>query len=214
MRASAPTIARAARSEAERAEKGAGQMRSCTPILVGTRAAGICHQACTAPRRARRTVPANPQAPSHADPRTARRHEGAGARLKRFFLFHRARRILFLSRTKREWGAHPRGTRPLREQASPWPPDGGPHHSGRWITAPTPPRWGQKKTDRPPAVHLFPLMPVDGLSDTRPSAGASPHGCRSGWTRCPRVPASPGWTAGLLRSPAGGRQRSGAGCGA
>ena len=46
---------------------------------------------------------------------------------KRFFLFHRARRILFLSRTKREWGAHPRGNGPLAEPASPWPPFGGPH---------------------------------------------------------------------------------------
>ena len=45
---------------------------------------------------------------------------------KRFFLFHRARRILFLSRTKREWGAHPRGNGPLREQTPPWPPFGGP----------------------------------------------------------------------------------------
>ena len=38
---------------------------------------------------------------------------------KRFFLFHRARRILFLSRTKREWGAHPRGNSPWREQIPP-----------------------------------------------------------------------------------------------
>ena len=66
----ASTPARGARSGAERAERGAGQMRSCSPILVGTRAAGIRHQACTAPRRARRGAIANPQAPSHADPRT------------------------------------------------------------------------------------------------------------------------------------------------
>ena len=46
---------------------------------------------------------------------------------KRFFLFHRARRILFLSRTKREWGAHPRGNSPWREQIPPRPPSGGPH---------------------------------------------------------------------------------------
>ena len=68
-----PTTARVARSEAERAEREAGQMRSCTPTNHRTRAAGIRHQACTAPRRARRTVPVNPQAPSHADPRRARR---------------------------------------------------------------------------------------------------------------------------------------------
>ncbi len=57
------------------------------------------------------------------------------------------------------------------------------------------------------------ITPGDGLSDTHPSAGASPHGCRSGWRRCPHGPASPGWTAGPRRFPAGGRQRSGAGCG-
>ena len=41
----------------------------------------------------------------YADPRA---HGGPPHRSapKRFFLFHRARRILFLSRTKREWGAH------------------------------------------------------------------------------------------------------------
>ena len=32
----APTTARAARSEAERAERESGQMRPCTPIFVGT----------------------------------------------------------------------------------------------------------------------------------------------------------------------------------
>ena len=36
IKASAPTTARAARSEAERAERESGQMRPCTPIFVGT----------------------------------------------------------------------------------------------------------------------------------------------------------------------------------
>ena len=54
----------------------------------------------------------------YADPRRAEGH-CTGARLKRFFLLHRARRILFLSRTKREWGAHPCGNSPLRERRSP-----------------------------------------------------------------------------------------------
>ena len=69
----AATIARVARSEAERVERGAGQMRSCNPVDLRTRAAGINCQVRTAPRRARRQVLANPQAPSHTDPRTARR---------------------------------------------------------------------------------------------------------------------------------------------
>ena len=57
------------------------------PRLKMHRAAGTNDQACTVPRRARRPVLANPQAPSHADSRTARRHEGAGARQKAFFSF-------------------------------------------------------------------------------------------------------------------------------
>ena len=101
-----PTTARVARSEAERAEREAGQMRSCTPTNHRTRAAGIRHQACTAPRRARRTVPVNPQAPSHADPL----HRSAS---KRLFLLHRARRVLFLGKTKKRMGgASPRGNGP------------------------------------------------------------------------------------------------------
>ena len=62
-------------------------MRSCTPIFVGTRAAGIHHQVCTAPRRARRGAIANPQAPSLVNSRIARRHEGAGARLSVLFFW-------------------------------------------------------------------------------------------------------------------------------
>ena len=64
-------------------------------------------------------------APIRRPPSRAEGH-CTGARLKRFFLFHRARRILFLSRTKREWGAHC--------------PAGNPAESpGRLITAPTAP---------------------------------------------------------------------------
>ena len=97
---------RAARSEAKRAERGAGQMRSCSPILVGTRAAGISRQICTAPRRARRPVPANTQAPSHADPRTATLHVCAKLRPKRFLSLDRARPVSLLARPKEKWGVH------------------------------------------------------------------------------------------------------------
>ena len=81
-------------------------MRSCNPVFVGTRAAGIRHQACTAPRRARRKVLANPQAPSHADPRSATLHECAKLRPKRFFSLDRARPISLLARSKEKWGVH------------------------------------------------------------------------------------------------------------
>ena len=189
-----PTTARVARSEAERAEREAGQMRSCTPTNHRTRAAGIRHQACTAPRRARRTVTRR----HHLTPTPVARggplHRSAS---KRLFLLHRARRILFLGKTKKRMGAHPPvETAPLREQP-PWP-----LFSGRKRK-----RTAFRRSKRP-------LMPGDGPSDTHPSAAASPHGCRSGWTRCPHGPASPEWSAGPHRSPADGRRRSGAGCGA
>ena len=62
-------------------------MRPCTPIFVGTRAAGIRHQACTAPRRARREALANPQAPSHAAPRTATLHQRCKVATKSVLFF-------------------------------------------------------------------------------------------------------------------------------
>ena len=103
------TPAGAARSEAERAERGAGQMRSCSPMPSVPSTAGISRQICTAPRRARRIVLANTQAPSHADSRTARRHEGAGARPKAFFSFGPCTaRFLFGKTEKKMGGALPR----------------------------------------------------------------------------------------------------------
>ena len=112
IKASAPTTARAARSEAERAERESGQMRPCTPIFVGT-----------APRESVFKSAPYSAAPV-GKPSQPRRHHLTPTPVqqlcthvqscdqKRFFLFHRARRILFLSRTKREWGAHPPWKRP------------------------------------------------------------------------------------------------------
>ena len=83
-------------------------MRPCNPILVRTRAAGIRVQVPTAPRRARRGAIANPQAPSHVNSRTARRHEGAGARQKAFFSFGPCTaRFLFGKTEKKMGGALP-----------------------------------------------------------------------------------------------------------
>ena len=112
MRASASTNARAARSEAERAERESGQMRPCTPIFVGT-----------APRESVFKSAPYSAAPVGKPSQTRRHHltptpvqqlctHVQSCDQKRFFLFHRARRILFLSRTKREWGAHPPWKRP------------------------------------------------------------------------------------------------------
>ena len=122
-----PTTARVARSEAERAEREAGQMRSCTPTNHRTRAAGIRHQACTAPRRARRTVPVNPQAPSHADPRRARRATAPERVKAPFSLTPGAARSLFGQDQKENGGRIPRGNGPLREQ-----PRWGPHRPTRF----------------------------------------------------------------------------------
>ena len=119
MRASASTTARAARSEAERAERESGQMRPCTPIFVGT-----------APRESVFKSAPYSAAPV-GKPSQPRRHHLTPTPVqqlcthvqscdqKRFFLFHRARRILFLSRTKREWGAHPPWKRPPGGSQSP-----------------------------------------------------------------------------------------------
>ena len=54
----------------------------------------------------------------YADPRRAEARTCRSA-IKRFFLFHRARRILFLSRTKREWGAHPLWEQPPWREPAP-----------------------------------------------------------------------------------------------
>ena len=107
IKASAPTTARAARSEAERAERGAGQMRPCTPT-----------QGAPAPREsAFKSIP-HPAAPVGELSQTRRHHltptpvqqlctRGAKLRPKRLFLLHRARRVLFLGKTKKRMGGAP-----------------------------------------------------------------------------------------------------------
>ena len=102
MRASASTTARAARSEAERAEREAGQMRSCTPTTSAPsatgRQSGKSQKSIACPK-------ARPNRSRHwyADPR-AREGPLHRSAPKRFFLLDRPRPVLFLSRTKREWG--------------------------------------------------------------------------------------------------------------
>ena len=69
---------------------------------------------------------AGPNRRRHRSAAPLARRATAPERVKALFLFHRARRILFLAQPKREWGAHPYGNSPLREQDPPWPPDSGP----------------------------------------------------------------------------------------
>ena len=124
------------------------------PDAVGTRAAGINCQVSAAPRRARRTVLANPQAPSHADPRTATLHACAKLRPKRSFLLDRARPVFFSTRWKRKWGVHPRWTSP---------PCGSRHPPGRRSAAPPhltqpngkPHPFSQRGTQQPDTPSFF-----------------------------------------------------------
>ena len=83
-------------------------MRPCTPITSAPAPRESAFKFRTASRRARREAIANTQAPSHADPRTARRHEGAGARQKAFFSFGPCTaRFLFGKTEKKMGGALP-----------------------------------------------------------------------------------------------------------
>ena len=125
IKASAPTTARAARSEAERAERGAGQMRPCTPLT----------SASTPRESAFKPVP-HPAAPVGQSSQTRRHHltptpvqqlctpvQSCGQ--KRSFLLDRARPVFFSGKTERNGGCIPLD-KPLAEQRFPRPPDGGP----------------------------------------------------------------------------------------
>ena len=102
MRASASTTARAARSEAERAEREAGQMRSCTPTPSALSATGRQlqksqkTQACPKVRQ-------NRSRHHYAD---SRAHGGPLHRSapKRPFLLDRARPVFFSGKTEKKMG--------------------------------------------------------------------------------------------------------------
>ena len=104
IKASAPTTARAARSEAERAERGAGQMRPCTPLT----------SASTPRESAFKPVP-HPAAPVGQSSQTRRHHltptpvqqlctpvQSCGQ--KRSFLLDRARPVFFSGKTEKKMG--------------------------------------------------------------------------------------------------------------
>ena len=107
--ATAPTIARAARSEAERAERGTGQMRFCTPA-----------QDAPPPRESTAKCTPHPAAPVDMSPQT-RRHHLAPTPVQqlcthvqscdqpRSFLLDRARPVFFSGKTNK--GSPPRPAR-------------------------------------------------------------------------------------------------------
>ena len=103
--AAAPTPARAARSEAERAERGAGQMRPCTPTTWAPSATGRQSQesqkgiACPKARQ-------NRSRHRYADPRRAEGH-CTGARQAPFSFGPCTARFLFGKTEKKMGGASP-----------------------------------------------------------------------------------------------------------
>ena len=105
MRASASTNARAARSEAERAEREAGQMRSCTPTPSAPSATGRQYRPHRRPKRAR--MPGKIGAGTGTP--TPVRAEGhcTGARPAPFSLTPGAAHFLFGATKKRMGGALP-----------------------------------------------------------------------------------------------------------
>ena len=119
IKASAPTTARATRSEAERAERGAGQMRPCTPLT----------SASTPRESAFKPVP-HPAAPVGQSSQTRRHHLTPTpysnfartckvATKSVFSLTPGAARSLFGADKKRMGGASPVETAPWREPVSP-----------------------------------------------------------------------------------------------
>ena len=107
------------------------------------RAAGINHQACIVPRRARRPSTENAQASSHVDPRTATLHACAKLRPKRPFLLDRARPVFFSGKTEKKMGgASPLDKPPCGSRHPPWPP--------RRRPIPPPPAAGTSAPPSPP----------------------------------------------------------------
>ena len=103
-----PTTARGSRSEAERAEREAAQMRPCTPLTSAPSATGRQLQTCRRPKRARR--PAQIDACTDTSTPVARRAtapERANA-----FLFGPCTARFSFGTTKEKWGVHPRWTSP------------------------------------------------------------------------------------------------------
>ena len=110
-RRDAPTTARGARSEAERAEREAGQMRPCTPTIWAPSATGRQHRPRRRPKRARRPaqIGAGTDTPTPVQQLCT---YVQSCDQKRSFLLDRARPVFFSTRWKRKWGVHPCWTSP------------------------------------------------------------------------------------------------------
>ena len=99
------TTARGVRSEAERTERDAGQIRSCTPTTSAPSATGRQYLPRRRVKRARRSGKIG----AGTDTPTPVRTEGhrTGVRSSAFFSSTGRGAFSFWARPKREWGAHP-----------------------------------------------------------------------------------------------------------
>ena len=115
-----------ARSDAERAKREAGQMRSCTPTTSAPSATGRQLQTCRREKRARRQAKIG----ACTDPPTlvARRHERAGARLSGLFFWTVHGPFSFPQVGKENGGCITAGQAPCGSRDPRGRRDGGPSH--------------------------------------------------------------------------------------
>ena len=167
MRASAPSTAREARSEAERAEREAGQMRLFTPTIWAPSATGRQLQesqktiACPKAGQNRRLH-------RYADPRRARR-AAAPERAQAAFSFGPCTARFLFRKSEKKTGGASRLDKPPAGAESPWPPDGGPNFHGRFVTSLTRSRGGH--TIGPPRA-VAPTGARNGFTPARRCAPA------------------------------------------
>ena len=165
--ATVSTTARGARSEAERAEREAGQMRPCNPTTWAPSATGRQQQesqksiACpkASPNRSRHR---------YADPRCARRVT-APERVQAAFSFGPCTARFLFRKSEKKTGGASRLDKPPAGAESPWPPDGGPNFHGRFVTSLTRSRGGH--TIGPPRA-VAPTGARNGFTPARRCAPA------------------------------------------
>ena len=188
-----PTIARVARSEAERAEREADQMRPCTPLTTAPSGTGRQLQIRRRPKRARR--PGKIGACTDTPTPVARGGPLHRSAPSAFFSSTGRGAFSFWARPKREWGAHPPWKRPPAGAEIPRAVANRPYRPRR-----SPPK---KKTAGPPPSRLVfpdrkgPLSSADSRSWWCPSAARHvprpprwrPTTPASAWPS----PAAPGW---------------------
>ena len=157
----AATTARGARSEAERAEREAGQMRSCTPTRSAPSATGRQYLPRRRVKRARRSGKIG----AGTDTPTPVRTEGrcTGVRPSGLFFWTVPGPFSFPQDGKENGGCILAGQAPLAGASPPWPLFSGPHHSrGRAPKTGAPPLYFSSNTD----TYTVPLTSNPSLAFT------------------------------------------------